>query len=54
MRVVVRQGFYCTGEFRVPVLIALGLELIQCGSVRPVKKENPMMKRLRDEFKSTY
>ena len=38
----------------VPVLIALGFELIQWGRVRPVKNENPMMKRLRDEFKSTY
>ena len=36
------------------MLIALGFELIQWGRVRPVKKENPMMKRLRDEFKSTY
>ena len=36
------------------MLMALGLELIQWGSVRPVKNENPMMKRLRDEFKSTY
>ena len=37
-----------------PVLKAVGWVPTHWGTVIPVKKENPMIKRLRDEFKSTY
>ena len=38
----------------LPVSIESGLATIHCGSDRPKKSEKPKMKRLREEFMSTY
>lgn len=39
---------------KLPVSMMPGLELNHVGKTRPLKVEKPRMRRLREEFRSTY